>query len=51
MDFVRIVLSRTAGLFGVRSLDNDLDAELRAHIELAIEENRRRGDRTSQCGR
>jgi predicted permease len=40
MDWIRILLSRGAALFRSRKLDADLDEELRAHIELAIEENR-----------
>jgi predicted permease len=43
MDFLRILLSRCATLFGGRKLDKDLDEELRAHIDLAVEENLRRG--------
>src|ERR1700685_2108955 len=39
MDLIRILLSRIAALFRVRKLDADLDEELRAHIDLAIEEN------------
>jgi putative ABC transport system permease protein len=43
MDLVRIFLARCAALFGGRKLDGDLDEELRAHIDLAVEENVRRG--------
>ena len=43
MDWIRILLSRGAALFRSKKLDADLDEELRAHIELAIEENRTRG--------
>jgi predicted permease len=43
MDWIRILLSRTAALFRSRKLDADLDEEMRAHIDLAIEENRGRG--------
>jgi predicted permease len=43
MDFIRMILSRCAALFRGKKLDADLDEELRAHIELAIEENRARG--------
>jgi predicted permease len=43
MDWIRILLSRCAALFRRQRLDADLDAELREHIELATEENRRRG--------
>jgi hypothetical protein len=43
MDWLRAALSRCAGLFGKRKLDADLEEELRAHIELAVEEHMRRG--------
>jgi predicted permease len=43
MDWIRILLSRGAALFRSKKLDADLDEELRAHIDLAIAENRRRG--------
>jgi predicted permease len=43
MDWIRILLSRSAALFRSKKLDADLDEEMRAHIDLAIEENRRRG--------
>ncbi len=43
MDWLRIAGSRCAALFRTRKLDADLDEELRAHIELAAEENVRRG--------
>lgn len=43
MDWIRILVSRCAALFRVKKLDADLDEELRAHIDLAIEENRARG--------
>ena len=43
MDWIRILLSRCAALIHSRELDADLDEELLAHIELATEENRRRG--------
>ena len=43
MDWVRVLLSRCAALFRRKKLDADLDQELRAHIELAVEENRTRG--------
>jgi hypothetical protein len=37
---IRILLTRTAALFRRSKLDADLDEELRAHLDLAIEENR-----------
>jgi predicted permease len=43
MDWMRILLARCAALFGKRKLDAELDEELRSHIDLAIEENRKRG--------
>jgi hypothetical protein len=43
MDWIRILLSRSAALFRGQKLDADLDEELRAHIGLAIDENRARG--------
>jgi predicted permease len=43
MDWIRMLLSRSASLFRSRKLDAELDEELRVHIDLAIEENRRRG--------
>jgi predicted permease len=49
MDWIRILVSRCAALFGRKKLDADLDDELRAHIDLAIEENRRRGMNEQQA--
>jgi predicted permease len=43
MDFIRILLNRCAALFHRQELDADLDEELRAHIDLAVEENLKRG--------
>ena len=43
MDLIRILLSRCAALFRKRELDEELDEELRSHIDFAIEENLRRG--------
>ncbi len=43
MDRLRMLLSRCGALLHRRHLDNDLDDELRAHIEMAIEDNRARG--------
>jgi predicted permease len=40
MDFLRTLISQSKALFG---LDRDLDEELRAHIDLAIEENLKQG--------
>jgi predicted permease len=43
MERLRVLLSRCAALFRRRGLDEDLDAELEAHVDLAIEENIERG--------
>lgn len=43
MDWLRILWSRYVALFGTKKLDDELDEELLAHIELAVEEN-------LQCG-
>jgi hypothetical protein len=43
MDIIRTLLSRVTSLFFTRKLDTDLEEELRTHIDLAIEENLRRG--------
>ena len=43
MDLIRTLLSRAAALFNQQKLDADLEEELRTHIEIAIEENLKRG--------
>lgn len=43
MEWIRIAVSRIAGLFGRRRRDADLDAEVREHIALAMDERRRQG--------
>ena len=43
MDWIRTLLSRCASFFRHRTLDADLDEELRAHIDLAIAENLKAG--------
>ena len=43
MDLIRTLLSRVGALFGTRKLDASLDEELRAHIDLAMEEHMARG--------
>jgi predicted permease len=43
MDLLHMLLSRIASVFRKKHLDADLDEELRAHIDLAIEENLQRG--------
>jgi macrolide transport system ATP-binding/permease protein len=41
--FFRIFMQRLAGLFHRRHLESDLDAELRSHLEMAVETNLRSG--------
>jgi predicted permease len=43
MDFFRMLLSRCAALFHRKALDEDLDEEVRTHIDFAAEENMKRG--------
>src|SRR5579872_2090350 len=43
MDLIRILMSRLAALFRRRQLNEQLDEELQAHLELATQENMRRG--------
>lgn len=43
MDWVRVVLSRCGALLRRQKLDEDLEEELRSHIEFAVEENVKRG--------
>jgi predicted permease len=43
MDWIRIFLSRCAALFRRKTLDADLDEEVRAHIDLAIADNLKQG--------
>src|SRR5260370_42637661 len=40
---IRTVLHRLAALFRRRRLENDLDDELRSHLEMAVELNLRKG--------
>jgi predicted permease len=49
MDRIRILLSRCAALLRGRKLDGDLDEELRAHIDLAVEENLKHGMNPQQA--
>ena len=49
MELIRVFLSRCAGLFRNRKLDQDLDEELRAHIEFAVEENLKQGMSAQQA--
>jgi predicted permease len=43
MDAMRIFVSRFTAFFRRRKLDTDLDEELRSHINLAVEENIKKG--------
>ncbi|HTV03885.1 MAG TPA: permease prefix domain 1-containing protein, partial [Acidobacteriaceae bacterium] len=43
MEWIRIFLSRCAGFLRRRGLDDELDEEVRTHVELATEENIRHG--------
>ncbi|HTW82282.1 MAG TPA: ABC transporter permease [Terracidiphilus sp.] len=43
MDWIRILFSRVRAFFNRRVRDAELDEELRAHIDLAAEENLRKG--------
>src|SRR2546421_4096346 len=43
MEWLRVFGARLRGLFRRRYLDGDLDAELRAHLEMLVEENIRGG--------
>jgi len=38
-EFFRVLIRRVAALFRRRRLDDDLDAELRSHVEMAVERN------------
>jgi predicted permease len=43
MDWLRVLRSRFAAMFGKRKLGADLDEELRTHLEIAAEQNARNG--------
>ena len=43
MEWLRIFVTRMAGIFHKRSLDEELEIELRSHIDALTEENIRRG--------
>jgi len=43
MEFLRTMVMRLASLFRRRKLDSDLDAELKSHLEMAIELNLAQG--------
>src|ERR1700694_2809177 len=42
-EFYRVFVHRLAALFRRRRLEDDLDAELRSHLEMAVEQNLRKG--------
>jgi macrolide transport system ATP-binding/permease protein len=42
-ELYRVFVHRLAALFRRRRLEDDLDAELRAHLEMAVEQNLRKG--------
>lgn len=43
MEWIRVLMNRCTAFFRAKRLDADLDEELRVHIDLACEENVRRG--------
>src|SRR6266478_291662 len=43
LEFVQVFLRRLASLFRRRGLEDDLDEELRSHLEMAVELNVRKG--------
>jgi hypothetical protein len=47
MDRLHVFAARLLGLFRKRRIDENLDAELRAHLQLLTEENMRRGSCTA----
>src|SRR6266581_1185579 len=50
-EFYRVFVHRLAAFFRRRHLEDDLDVELRSHLEIAIERNLRRGMRPEQARR
>ncbi|HKO13768.1 MAG TPA: ABC transporter permease, partial [Acidobacteriaceae bacterium] len=51
MTWLRAMMSRCAALFGLRDSDAELDEELRTHLEMAAEENRRNGMNAEEARR
>src|SRR5712664_4218505 len=43
LEFVQVFLRRLASLFRRRGLEDDLDEELRSHLEMAVERHVRKG--------
>src|ERR1700745_2203828 len=50
-EFFRMLMERAAALFRRRRLEDDLDEELRSHLEMAIELNVRRGMSAAEASR
>ncbi|MFY9530342.1 MAG: ABC transporter permease [Candidatus Acidiferrales bacterium] len=50
-ELCRVVIHRLGALFRHRHLEDDLDAELRSHLEMAVERNLRRGMTAEQARR
>jgi predicted permease len=48
---IRVLISRLKGLFASQRQDEELNAELQAHLEMLVEENRRRGMTEEQARR
>jgi len=48
---LRTMFSRIGAMFRRKKLDRELEDELRAHLEMAAEENRRRGMNTEEARR
>src|SRR5512132_4330715 len=51
MRYIRSALSRIAGVFTGQRADDDLEAELQAHLDMATAENVRRGLRPDEARR
>ncbi|HET8923155.1 MAG TPA: ABC transporter permease [Candidatus Acidoferrum sp.] len=51
MEFLRTLTARVVALFRRRRLDEDLDEELRSHLEMAVELNQRKGLSAEQARR
>src|SRR5882757_8491142 len=49
LEFVQVFLRRLASLFRRRGLEDDLDEELRSHLEMAVELNLRKGMNTEDA--
>jgi macrolide transport system ATP-binding/permease protein len=51
MELLRTLAARVAALFRRRRLEEDLEEELRSHLEMAVEQNQRRGMSAEQARR